>query len=74
MSDRSAVTKMMHAAVNDCFYDLQQACADCGESLCAEGLADFLQDKMYDYNVQEYNSFSYEENRALALSVARNYA
>jgi hypothetical protein len=73
MTERNEVVQMMHKAVNDCFYDLQQACADCGESLCVEGLADFLQDKMYDYNVQEYNSFTYDQNRALALSVARKY-
>jgi hypothetical protein len=71
--DRKEVVQMMHNAVNESFYDLQQACAECGESLCAEGLADFLQDKMYDFNVQEYNTFTYEENHALAVSVARQY-
>jgi hypothetical protein len=63
--DRKEVVQMMHKAVNDCFYDLQQACADCGEPLCAEGLADFLEDRMYDLNVKS--------TRALALSVARQY-
>jgi hypothetical protein len=63
--DEKEVVQKMRAAVNECFYDLKQACADCRESLCAEGLADFLEDRMYDLNVKS--------TRALALSVARQY-
>ena len=62
----------MHAYVNDVFHDLEQACQECGESLCAEGLADAIGDHMYDISA-EYRAMPYEERRAIALSVAKQY-
>jgi hypothetical protein len=62
----------MRQLVEECFYDLEQACAEAGEPLCAEGLADFLGDRMHDESA-EYRALPWEQRRAKALKVARNY-
>ena len=62
----------MRRIVNEVFYDLQQASAEVGEDLDAEGLADYLGDRMHDDSA-EYRSLPYEERRAIALSVAKEF-
>ena len=62
----------MNAYVHEVFYDLEAACQECGESLCAEGLADAIGDHMHDTSA-EYRALPYNERRALALSVAQQY-
>ena len=62
----------MHAYVHEVFHDLEAASAECGETLCAEGLADAIGDHMHDTS-DEYRALPYEERHALALSVARQY-
>ena len=64
--------QLMRRIVNEVFYDLQQASAECGEELCAEGLADYLGDRMHDESA-EYRSMPYPKRRAVALRVAQEY-
>ena len=64
--------QMMRRFVQECFYDLQAACEGCGEELDAEGLADFLGDRMHDESA-EYRAMPYEQRHALALKVAKQY-
>jgi hypothetical protein len=66
--------KQMHQLVNECLSDLEEACAYTGESLSAEGLADFLQDSMHDKSAEFRALPNYEARRAVALKVARQYA
>ena len=58
--------------INEVFYDLEAACNDCGETLCAEGLADSVGDQMYDRN-EEYRAMPYEQRRALTLKISKLY-
>lgn len=63
---------MIRQIINEVFYDLQQASADCGEDLCAEGLADYIGDRMYD-DCPEYRAMPYESRRALAVKICKEY-
>ena len=65
--------QVMRRFVEECFYDLQAACAECGEELDAEGLADFLGDRMHDESA-EYRAMPWEQRRAMTLRVAQQYA
>lgn len=65
--------KLMHKYVNDVFHDLEQACAECGEPLCAEGLADAIGDHMHDISAEYRAIPTYEERHARALKVAKQY-
>ena len=58
--------------INEIFSDLQQACADSGEPLCAEALTDCLEDRMCDEN-KEYRAMPWEKRRAMTLRIAREY-
>ena len=64
--------QMMREFVQECFYDLQAACEGCGEELDAEGLADFLGDRMHDESA-EYRAMPWDERRAITLRVAQLY-
>jgi len=64
--------EIMHQLVNDVFYDLETACAACGEPLDAETLADTLGDHMYDIS-EEYRNTPWEERRAMTLHIAKQY-
>ncbi len=64
--------QMLRRIVNEVFYDLQQASAECGEELCAEGLADYLGDRMHDDSA-EYRATPYEQRRKMTLKIAREY-
>lgn len=63
---------MMRQLVNDVFYDLEEACASCGEKLDAETLADTLGDRMYDMS-EEYRNTPWEKRRAMTLHIAQQY-
>ena len=63
---------MMRQLINDVFYDLEQTCAECGETLDAEILADVLGDRMYDMS-EEYRNTPWEVRRAMTLQVAQQY-
>lgn len=65
--------QQMRQIVNDVFYDLQAACAECGEELDAESLADTIGDRMHDES-EEYRSMPWEQRRALTLKIAKEYA
>ena len=65
--------QQMREIVQEVFYDLQAACAEFGEELDAETLADTIGDRMCDYST-EYRNMQYEERRALTLKVAKLYA
>lgn len=62
----------MREIVQEVFYDLQAACAECGEDLDAESLADTIGDRMHDLNA-EYRSLPYKQRREMTLRVAREY-
>lgn len=66
------IDQHMHRIVAEVFYDLQQASADCGEPLCAQGLADYLGDRAHD-ELPAYRALPYAERSALALRVAQEY-
>ena len=63
----------MRQIVQECYMDLESACAECGESLDAESLADFIGDRMCDES-PEYRAMPWEQRRALTLKIARDYA
>lgn len=63
----------MRQIVQDCYMDLEAACAECGEALDAESLADFIGDRMCDESA-EYRAMPWEQRRALTLKIARDYA
>lgn len=58
--------------INDITPDLEQACAEMGEGLDAESLADAVGDRMYD-DCEEYRNTPYEERRALVLKICKEY-
>lgn len=58
--------------INDVFYDLEAACAEVGETLCAQGLADCVGDRMIDTS-DEYRAMPYAQRRAFVLSVCQQY-
>ena len=64
--------QMMRQLINDVFYDLEQACAEAGESLDAEILADTLGDRMYDMS-EEYRNTPWPKRRAMCLQIAGEY-
>lgn len=65
--------QQIRSIINDVFYDLQQACAEVGEDLDAEGLADTVCDRMFDSD-PNYRKLPYEERRALVLGICKEYA
>lgn len=66
------LAQKMRVVVNEVFYDLQEASRDTGEELCAEGLADYLEDRMYDSSA-EYRGMPDKDRSELALRVAREF-
>lgn len=64
--------QMMRQLVNDVFYDLEQVCAECGDTLDAEMLADVLGDRMCDMS-EEYRNTPWPKRRAICLQIAREY-
>jgi hypothetical protein len=65
--------QQMRQIINDVFYDLEAACAEMGESLDAESLADCVGDRMID-DCPEYRAMPYPQRRARVLQVCREYA
>ena len=63
----------MREIVQEVFFDLEAACAECGETLDAESLADTIGDRMADES-QEYRAMPWEQRRAMTLRVAQQYA
>ena len=63
----------MREIVQEVFFDLEAACAECGEALDAESLADFIGDRMADESL-EYRAMPWEQRRAMTLRVAQQYA
>lgn len=64
--------QLMRQLINDVFYDLEEACAQGGETLDAEILADVLGDRMHDMS-EEYRNTSWEKRRAMCLQIAGEY-
>lgn len=58
--------------INEVYSDLEGACAEMGESLDAESLADTVGDRLIDSN-EEYRNMPYAQRRALVLGVCRQY-
>ena len=63
---------LMRQLINDVFYDLEQACAEGGEELDAEILADVLGDRMHDMS-EEYRNTPWQKRREMTLQIAREY-
>lgn len=61
-----AIKQEAAVIINEIYSDLEAACAEMGESLDAESLADSVGDRMYD-NSEEYRSMPYPQRRALVL-------
>lgn len=64
--------QMARQLVNDVFHDLEECCAQYGETLDAEILADVLGDRMYDMSI-EYRNTSCKERRIMLMQIAREY-
>ncbi len=64
--------KRMREIVAEVFYDLEAACAEVGESLDAESLADTIGDRMHDESA-EYRATPWAQRRAMTLKVAQLY-
>ena len=64
--------QMMRQLINDVFYDLEEACAQGGDTLDAEILADVLGDRMYDMS-DEYRNTPWQKRREMTLQIAREY-
>ena len=62
----------MRQIVQEVFCDLEAACAECGETLDAESLADTIGDRMHDESA-EYRAMPWDERRAITLRVAQQY-
>ena len=62
----------MREIVAEVYYDLEMACAECGEELDAESLADTIGDRMFDESAK-YRSMPWAERRAMTLRVAQLY-
>ena len=58
--------------INDIYSDLEAAVAECGETLCAESLADSVGDRMYDYS-EEYRNTPWAVRRAMTMQIASEY-
>jgi hypothetical protein len=58
--------------INEVHYDLEQACAEAGEPLCAESLADYICDRMHDESA-EYRAMPYAKRRAFAVRICKEY-
>ena len=63
----------MREIVQEVFFDLEAACAEFGETLDAESLADTIGDRMHDESA-EYRAMPWEQRRAMTLRVAQQYA
>ena len=64
--------QQMRRIVEECYTDLAESCAQFGEELDAESLADFLGDRMHDDSA-EYRAMPWEQRRALTLKIAKQY-
>lgn len=62
----------MRAIIQDIYCDLEAACAECGEALDAESLADAVGDRMHDTS-EEYRAMPWEQRHALTMSVCSEY-
>lgn len=62
----------MREIVAEVYYDLEAACAEFGEELDAESLADTIGDRMHDESA-EYRAMPWDERRAITLRVAQLY-
>ena len=65
--------KQIVSYINEMFYDLQACCLGVGETLCAEGLADAICDRMHD-ECAEYRALPWEQRRDMVLKICRQYA
>jgi hypothetical protein len=64
--------KLMHQIISDIFHDLAACCAENGERLDAESLADAVGDQLHDTS-EEYRNTPYDERRAITLRIAKQY-
>jgi len=64
--------ELMEELVQESLWDLEAAVESTGEPLDAQGLADFLGDKMMDVS-PEYRAMDSWQRWELALKVARKY-
>ena len=65
--------QQIRSIINEVFYDLQQACAEVGEDLDADSLADTVCDRMFDSD-PNYRNMPYDQRRALVLGICKEYA
>jgi len=62
----------MRNIIEEVYSDLEAACAEMGETLDAESLADCVGDRMCDTSA-EYRAMPYAQRRAIVLKIARLY-
>lgn len=65
--------QQMRQIINDVFYDLESALAECGETVDAETLADTVGDRMHDL-CEEYRAMPYALRRSMVLRICNEYA
>lgn len=65
--------KQIRAIIQEVFMDLEAACAEVGEHLDAENLADCVGDRMCDIS-KEYLAIPYAQRRAIVLQICKEYA
>ncbi len=59
--------------IQEIYMDLEAACAECGEQLDAESLADAVGDRMCDESA-DYRAMPYAQRRNLVLTICQQYA
>lgn len=65
--------KKIRAIIQEVFSDLEAACAEVGETLDAESLADAVGDRMSDISA-EYRAMPYAARRKMVLEICQEYA
>lgn len=67
-----AIRQQAAQIINDIHADLEAACAEVGESLDAESLADSVGDRLHDTS-EEYRGLPWPQRRGLVLAVCEQY-
>lgn len=67
-----AVKSAAAEIINNIYSDLAAVCAECGQELDAESLADAVGDRLADSSA-EYRSWPWPQRRAWVLAVCEQY-
>jgi len=65
--------QQIRSIIEEVFSDVEQVCAEMGEDLDAQSLADSVCDRMHDLSA-EYRAMPWADRRALVLGICSQYA